>query len=294
MSRNSDEGIEYQKEISSFDYAQGSPSRQISSFNESHSWPTRIWRKDEQDEVVIDDTPGPYMPTWQTSPVFHDGASVNEDLLASPSVGKNFNASFYSKQVVIGEFLYAEPGDLHSNNEQTALMALMLSATHGASVKYAGDPMTQIFLPIFNSFRDDREPVAIMGAWVHWASYFQNILPETLNGISVVLHNTCSGSFTYEINGEDVLPIGKGDLHDPEYDTMKRSRTFETVENIGDGTKFGLPLSKDHCMVAIDVYPTQDFDDNYNTNDPMIMTIAVVFIFVFTASMFVLYDRLYV
>ena len=232
------------------------------------------------------------MPTWQTSPVFHNGAFVNENLLASPSTGEHFNASFTSKEVIIGEFLFAEPGDIHSNDEQTAFMALLLSATHEESIEYAGDPMTQIFLPIFNSFSDERTPVAIMGAWVHWASYFRNILPGSLGGINIVLHNSCSGSFTYKINGEDVLPVGKGDLHDPNYDTMKRESTFETVDNIGDGTKFGLPLSKNHCMVSIDVYPTQVFDDFYNTKAPMVMTIAVFFIFVFTALMFVLYDRL--
>ena len=290
LQTNSNEGLEYQRDIGLFDFAQGSLEKHTSNFNGTDSW--SIWRRDQKEGPVVDNTPGPFMPTWQTSPVFHDGTDVNENLLKSPSTSKGLNASFYTEKVVIGEFISAQPGDVHSNDEQTALMSLMLSANHLESKYYAGDPMSQIFLPIFDSFRDDRNAVAVLGAWIHWASYFQHILPLSLRGVYIVLHNTCSGSFTYEINGEEVRPIGMGDLHDSEYDSMKRSSSFESVENVGDGTKFGLPLSKDHCMVSIDVYPSIVFYDEYNTNAPIVMTIAVVIIFVFTACMFVFYDRL--
>ena len=45
-------------------------------------------------------------------------------------------------------------------------------------------------------------------------------------------------------------------------------------------------------MVSIDVYPSKVFYDEYNTSAPIIMTIAVAMIFIFTACMFVFYDRL--
>jgi len=232
------------------------------------------------------------MPTWQTSPLFHDGADINENLLVSDMTSSGLNSSFYTRSVVLGEFIESEAGDIHSDNELTALMSLMMSATRGQKVDYAGDPMGQIFLPIFSSFKDDRIPVAVMGATIQWASYFQGILPSTLKGVYIVLQNTCSGDYTYEINGEDVRPVGRGDLHDAAFDDMKRSSSFESVETIGDGTKSGLPLNKDHCMVSIDVYPSKVFYDEYNTSAPLKITVAVLFIFVFTVCMFVFYDRL--
>lgn len=262
-------------------------------FKKKDSYP--IWTRDEEGVAVLDSDED-YMPTWQTSPVFHEGTDVNENLLkTSASSAKAGNVSFYDESVVIGEFISSEPGGMYSSNPQTAMMALMLSAAHNKDMKYAGDPMSQIFFPIFDSFREGRKSVAVMGAWIHWMSYFQNILPSNLKGIYLVLHCNCSGSFTaftYEINGEDVRPVGSGDLHDNRFNDMKQSASFESLQNIGDGTKYGLKLKNEHCGISIDVYPSTVFYDTYNTAAPITMTIAVAMIFIFTACMFVFYDRL--
>lgn len=285
------EGLEYQQNIGLLESAQDVMSAHQNSFYTNDSYP--IWTRGKDGAAVLDANESHYMPTWQTSPVYYEGTNVNENLLkSSPSSVKAGNASFYDESVVIGEFISSDPGNLHSSNPQTALMALMLSAAHNKNMEYAGDPMSQIFFPIFDSFKEGRKSVAVMGAWIHWMSYFQYILPSNLKGIYIVLHDSCSGAFTYEVNGEDVHVVGKGDLHDARYDGMKESKSFDALQNIGDGTKYGLPLNKDHCMISIDVYPSQVFYDTYNTNTPIIMTISVAMIFIFTACMFVFYDRL--
>ena len=73
---------------------------------------------------------------------------------------------------------------------------------------------------------------------------------------------------------------------------MKQSASFESLQNIGDGTQDGLPLNKDECMIRMDVYPSKKFYDTYNTATPIIMTAAVAAVFIFTVCMFVFYDRL--
>ena len=98
------------------------------------------------------------MPIWQTSPVLHGGASVNENLMASPYSARGLNASFVSSSVVFGDMITAPPGGMDSNNTDTAMMALMLSTAHNKDERYAGDPMSQVFFPIFNNFQDDRTP----------------------------------------------------------------------------------------------------------------------------------------
>jgi Adenylate and Guanylate cyclase catalytic domain len=282
------EGLEYQKEVGLLKF-QPDMAGDVHLFNGSDSWP--IWRTDDQGRSVPEQAnSGPYMPTWQTSPVFHQGNDVNQNLLMSP-LRKGLNDSYHTASVVIGEFVFAEPGDVISSNPETAMMSLLLSSARNEPVEYAGDPMSHIFFPIFDSFRSDRTPVAVMSAWIHWMSYFKYILPSTLSGINVVLHDSCSGAFTYEITGENAQPIGRGDLHDGRFDNMKRSASFDAVSNIGDGTKHGLPLNKELCLISIDVYPSQLFYSQYKTPTPIIMTIAVAMIFVFTACMFVFYNR---
>ena len=83
-----------------------------------------------------------------------------------------------------------------------------------------------------------------------------------------------------------------GDLHDPEHNSMKTSSSFASVDSINDGTKYGLPFQKDFCLISIDIYSSKTFYDIYNTKTPIAMTVAVAFIFVFTALMFLFYDRL--
>ncbi|CAB9517624.1 Receptor-type guanylate cyclase gcy [Seminavis robusta] len=285
------QGLDYQKDVGLLGFEPEMDGYEnLHLFNGSDTWP--IWRRDYMRRVVPEDAgTGPFMPTWQTSPVFHEGRDVNENLLQSSS-RQGLNDSFYSESVVIGQFITSEPGDVHSSNPLTAWLSLMLSAAQNEPVEYAGDPFSQIFFPIFDSFRDNRKSVAVMGAWIHWMSYFQYLLPASLDGIYVVLHDSCSHSFTYEINGEAVRPVGRGDLHDTRFNKMKRSASFDAVQNIGDGTKHGLPLNKELCMISIDVYPSNVFYKTYNTPAPIIMTVAVSMIFMFTACMFVFYNRL--
>lgn len=291
---HSDEGLDYQEDVGLLDFAPEKMAKmgeRQQEFESNDSYP--IWTRDDNGEAMIDSFETHYMPTWQTSPVYHDGTDVNENLLkASRSTAEGCRASYRNDSVVIGEFITADPGGMNSSNPETSHMALMLCAHHNRDMEYAGDPMSQVFFPIFDSFRDNRTSVAIMGAYIHWMYYFEQILPPKLRGIYLVLHDSCSGSFTYEINGEEVRPVGKGDLHERKFEELKESATFDEKDIIGDGTKDGLPLNKEHCMISIDVYPSQVFYNTYNTSDPIIMTIAVAMIFIFTACMFVFYDRL--
>jgi hypothetical protein len=111
--------------------------------------------------------------------------------------------------------------------------------------------------------------------------------------VDVILTNTCDdASFTLRIDGVEVHAIGRGDYHDRAYDHMKRSASFETVENISDGTKYGLPFNKDHCMVQMDVYPSDTFYHIFNTQLPAAVTCAVGAVFMIAVILFFVYDYL--
>jgi hypothetical protein len=113
-----------------------------------------------------------------------------------------------------------------------------------------------------------------------------------LRGIVVVLNDSCGGEYTYVINGEEVESIGAGDMHDRKYDDNKRSTSFALLENIADGTRHGLPLHQEHCSILLDVYPSNTFYDMNSTNTPVVITVCVALVFLLTACMFLLYDRL--
>ena len=281
---NSQEGIEYQERVGLFDFTAKNFSRQPQQLP--------IWHNDVNNMPVVEDSPEPYkyfLPTWQESPLF--GMSLNENIMRTDAVDGAL-VSLETESVVISEFLTAPPGDMDSEDPRTAFFALLLSTAAQEKVVYQGDPMSRVFYPLFDSFRDNRTTVGTLIAWINWGNYFERVLPKTILGIDVVLQDSCQGAFTYRIDGEEVQHRRAGDAHERAYDSKKRSASFEAVSNIADGTKHGLPLNQDHCQIKLDVYPSSDFFVTYETRAPFSVTLSVAVIFVFTAIMFIIYDRL--
>ena len=53
-----------------------------------------------------------------------------------------------------------------------------------------------------------------------------------------------------------------------------------------------IPFNQDFCPVSISVYPTQEFYDSHVTNEPLILTLSVIAVFVFTGAVFLVYNYL--
>uniref|UniRef100_A0A7S3DSF0 Phosphodiesterase n=1 Tax=Entomoneis paludosa TaxID=265537 RepID=A0A7S3DSF0_9STRA len=250
----------------------------------------RIYQFTPYFDTIVDPGPGPYTPVWQSSPVtFLD--SINMNLIEFPGERENLEKVFETGEILFGGLNTHDPGDVNSDNLTTAWLAGLLSTFEGRPVEYKGDPITNAFFPIFDKTDgDDREVMAIMKIDFNWASYFENILPDNSRGVVVVLEN-CEGAFTYEINGAEVDLVGVGDQHDRKFTSDGRFGSFKDVLTVQDGSRQGMPLNQ-VCPINIHVYPSQAFYDEHNSELPLIITISVGLIFVFTSIMFIIYDRL--
>jgi hypothetical protein len=115
-------------------------------------------------------------------------------------------------------------------------------------------PHSSIIRLIFRSLHNNTsDAVALVTLPVAWDVPLRNALPESVNGINVVLRNTCNQSFTYLLNGPDAFYIGEGDLHDTTYDELGMS--FDLWEsNHPDYISVGT-----HCLFSLTVYPTVEF-----------------------------------
>lgn len=253
---------------------------------EKPRWP--IWRREGINQVDLEkDEEGPFMPTWQTSPVIRGGLEVNENILADTDSSSGARLSFSTGSVVVGNFFMLPPDDPR--------MSTLLSAIEQEEVAYDGSPVSQVYFPIFDSFDEDRKVVAVMVAWIHWLSYFQDTFPGGASGIQVVLHNECEESgntaFTFEIDGAAVIPMGEGDLHDKSFESMIRGASMKSISNIADGTHEGLHFNTDYCEVYISVYASDKFHAMFRTNEPVTMTVAVAVVLFVAVLMFFVYDR---
>jgi hypothetical protein len=120
---------------------------------------------------------------------------------------------------------------------------------------------------------------------IPWHKFFENILPDGTKGMYVIIQSTCGPSLTYQVNGASVEFLGIGDLHDRAFDHLELIGAFV----FGDHGSF---QHKAACDFTIHTYPTKELYDSMKSNNPIYFTLTVVFIFLLTSIVFVLYDCL--
>jgi hypothetical protein len=64
-----------------------------------------------------------------------------------------------------------------------------------------------------------------------WRDLIKNLLPAGSNGVIVVISCACSPDFTYQIDGPNTTYLGRGDLHDPNFDGMGIESNFSRLKD---------------------------------------------------------------
>ena len=250
-----------------------------------------IYHFDSSFQAEVHPGPGPYVAIWQVSPVrkYH---GVNFDMKSWFEYTKEISACLETKETVLGKLTTAPPGDISSDNPATKSFATVRSVANRETTYYDGDPMSNIFFPVFDTFEEDKKVVAMINMLFNWASYFDDILPDNVRGVTVVLSNACDEQWTYRIDGNSAYSVGEGDLHEEEFDDLAVSATFDEVLRIDDGSDQGILLNQNGCDYKITVYPTKTFKDQHTSFMPVLMAVIVALVFVFTGFVFCVYDRL--
>ena len=118
---------------------------------------------------------------------------------------------------------------------------------------------------------------------ISWADFLREILPPGTDGVLVVIENTCDGAFSYRIDGPAVTYLGSGSQLESKFADM----VMVDDHLVHDFENSGLRLNEDgECTYQIFVGPSETFEDEYTSREPLIFTIAVAMVFVFTALLF--------
>lgn len=248
-------------------------------------------------QPLLSKSTGPYfVPRWQMFPVL-ETSMVNENLLENPKVSTTVQASIERRSAVMSGFHFAKAGGPSDPDLTTAFFATIESMASGQQVEYSGDPMAHIAIPIFDSLNgtDRGEVVGVLKAKFHWKDHLEGILPATDYGYIVVIENGCDlmgqNEYTYQVDGPEVKLLGKGNRHDRAFSEYLVDEYF-AKDTIKDGTLRGLNFSDDFCPYVFRVYPTQAQYEKYVTNVPVILSVSMTVVFMFTIGMFLFYDRL--
>jgi hypothetical protein len=234
-------------------------------------------------------SPGTYLPIWQWSPMFPMAAGViNFDAMTHPA-----GASAYREVLVTAKAVINQADNLDYKGSEIIFQNNLAASQYRYDKEtFLGDPTSALGYPVFDTFNHTtRKVVGLLSINLYWSLIFRKALPPNAAGIVVIVENNRDQKMTYEINGNVVTYLGPEDLHNEKYDHLvKRGDIQEYLASINS------PQSQSYtsafCSYSIRVYPSQETEDRFVTRQPIVFSIVVASIFLFTSLVFVTYDCL--
>mmetsp|Transcript_24964 Transcript_24964/g.58576 ORF Transcript_24964/g.58576 Transcript_24964/m.58576 type:complete len:1202 (+) Transcript_24964:64-3669(+) len=235
-----------------------------------------------------------YTPTWHTYPMLATGnfTPYNWNAIEHRVLGAGIREVLDNHKVVIGPVLNLEE-DLDSGNVTRWIRR------HVEPDVNPNEPMIRVLYPIIDTAGDaitvdtpESNVVGIIASSFFWRSFLDNVLPKG-TGLVVVFKNTCNQTFTYEIDGHETKWLGVGDRHDPQFDHVTITKTFDQIGLYQvERTYGGLPIDVDYCSYTVSTYPSKRMKAAFMTRQPLVYTMIAIGIFFFTALVFIGYDKL--
>lgn len=196
----------------------------------------------------------------------------------------------------------AVEGAASATTEALVSALLQMGQYRHDAAEFQADPLTPVAYPVFDGFGPDKNFTGALYTAVYWRLLFQDILPADVHGVICVLQNTggfIEGGgndppFTFRLDGPDAVFLGVGDLHDPEYDSLKvthdvsqyiqqraspRNRAYTTT-----------PFNSEYNTYILDIYPSDDMKDDYVTHKPLLYMGCIIGVFLFVLVSFLFYD----
>jgi cell division protein FtsL len=244
---------------------------------------------------------GPYLPIWQITPVFSlFKDSLMFDLNEHDAVVDHLKEAIRTEKAVLNLIHNNyDPDDFDDTANTLFKLFLQLGQYRGEADAYDGDPDSNMAYPVFSDFSEDRKVVGLLMTTLYWKVYFKDVLPPGADGIYVVLESDAKAvnqTITYRIDGPDVTYLGGGDRHDTSFDHLVQSEDITNFirerASVRTRSYTAAELNDDYIHYTLRVYPSTELEDDYVTNKPIIYTIVVVSVFLFSSLVFLAYDCL--
>eukprot|EP00980_Cylindrotheca_fusiformis_P002072 scaffold463_cov92-Cylindrotheca_fusiformis.AAC.1 len=153
--------------------------------------------------------------------------------------------------------------------------------------RYKG-PGVMIQYPILAPEPGNRTVVAILSMIARWDSFILPNMPPDPDGLIVVISNSCEQQVTFSLTDVDVIHLGDGDMHEAEYESLRREFYFTPTES----PISGITMTRNYCPYTVAVYPSATMRDKFETDEPVLFAGGVAGIFFFALLVFLFYDFL--
>jgi hypothetical protein len=237
---------------------------------------------------VVEESPnnGPFAPIWVQSPPPNpnEASNINFNLMRDP--------------------IFRLATRITRETNMTTLHDICQSAStwfNPGKSESAKQPYSLVVTPVWNDHGNNSAVVGYFFAAVPWASYLANVLDSRNDDpVVAVLQSQCGDKVTsFLVGGVDVALLSLNeDVHvqSQQYEDMARSANLSTMAEYMDAHPI---VNEDTGEIicssstfTITVYPTEQFEQNYSTYEPLYYTLFVLSIFFFTVLAFLLFDCL--
>lgn len=238
------------------------------------------------------------LPRWQQYPV-NDALPYGWDgfqYKALANAWELFQTESRGFMSYVNNIPTCEDPDLNIEERNTFMSAFVGNDTHHS------EPFTDIFFPIVNEGDEEdvkgrsnimehvfvNDVVGVVTVTFYWRDVLKHLLPDRMDGLHIVVENTCNQTFTYTWSESELIYVGAGDFHDSAYDECQTSLSLE--EEIFSSTQLG----SNGCEYIIHTYPSSDaaLDFKMTQKSPGTYAGIAISIFVFTSMVFIFYDCL--
>ncbi|CAB9531333.1 Receptor-type guanylate cyclase gcy [Seminavis robusta] len=242
-------------------------------------------------KVEVEDGPGPYFPITWMYPAAGFPSYINTNLYGNPTGARiQMNEALNSTTMSFARSTEFMDGPKPES--------LVYRESGKYFPGYDGGPYFPWYYAVYDSYQSQtKKVVALLGGYTLWTSYFTGILPDATPGLVLILENKCNQTFTMQIEGEQANILSKGDHHDTKYDDLAMSVTVDSIfgqqdenDNEEEYGTFSPKANVGKCHYRIRIYPSQEFEDSYYTNAPLIFTVTLASVFLFTCMVFLAFD----
>lgn len=251
-----------------------------------------IWKFNQVTyEPIIEEVQDLYLPVWQHVPLNPMG--VNFNILSDEWQRGPVESVLESGLAVLSRVHDPESSSEQVSDILNEVYSHYLQQFSGdQNMTYNGEPTTNLYYPVFDSFDRDRAVVGVYTMTIFWELLFSGMLPTNANPVVCVVENACGDVFTYETSGDKAIFLGYGDLHDDDYDDFE---VFEDFSLLRQAEKFrqsqtAVALNEDFCPYTLRVYPSEELEDAYESFEPFAISIATAIFFFLIAAVAAFYD----
>jgi hypothetical protein len=254
---------------------------------------------------------GPYLPLWQIQPTISESWDhpYNWDQMSVPRIpGQERRAAEVlmqeHKPLMTAPYLLADishPEQYEEDQDEASWLSTYLPHL---DIEEVMRPIFDFQYPIWADAhdkihwmdgtysREDHKVVAIFSLTIYWSYMISDILPEGSTGILVVFESECRQTFTYEVDGPEVVYLGAGEYHDPKYDHLTIGSLVSDLRLLSNqrSSYSGLPLEDSFCPMYVSVHPSDKMEAAHTTNTPWIFASVTACVFFLTALAFMLYN----